>query len=110
MSKFQNVATKRKGLRCEIQIMNHSGHDVLTTYDTEVDNSVEVAQAELTAFFNECIAEFEKSSRGGLKPLVTGRTADMAQGDTTLVDPLAPDFDLSLYTQILIQPVPLVGG
>jgi hypothetical protein len=106
--KFQNIQTKRKGLRCQIQVTNHSGHDVLTTYEPGVDNSVEVAQADLAAFWDDCIAEFSRGGRTGLKPLVAGTKP--GESEAILVDPKAPDFDLSLFENITVMPFPLAGG
>lgn len=112
-AKFQNIQPKRKGLRCEVQVINHQGHGVLTTYDPDVDNSVEVAQADLVKFFDECIGSFDKGNRyggGGLKPLVNGRRIGAGIEDNELLDVKAPDFDLSLFEQVTIMPVPLAGG
>lgn len=109
--KFQDIQPKRAGLRCEIQVINNQGHGVLTTYEPGVDNSVEIAQADLTAFFDECIASF---NRGGysssLKPLVNGRRIGAGVEENELLDIKAPDFDLSLFEQITIMPVLLSGG
>lgn len=107
---FQNIKTKREGLRCEVQVFNQQGHGVLTTYDQDVDNSVKVAQADLVNFFDECIAEFSRGGATGAKPNVWGRRADMAEGETEMIDVKAPDFDLSLFEQVTIMPMPLVGG
>jgi len=110
MAVFQNIKTKVSGLRCEIAVMNHQGHGVLTTYDQGVEGSVVDAQQTLESFWDECIDEFRRCGRGGLKPLVTGRTRDMPDGETVLIDIKAPDFDLSEFEQIVVQPVPLTGG
>lgn len=109
-AKFQDIETKRPGLRCEVQVFNHQGHGVLTTYEPGVDNSVEVAQADLIEFFDECIAEFTRSGSRGLKPLVAGRTSTMPPGESAQIDVKAPDFDLSLFEQVTIMPMPLAGG
>lgn len=107
MSKFQGIQPKRAGLRCEIQICNHQGHGVLTTYDPGVDNSVEIAQADLETFWDDCIEQY--GSRG-LKPLVNGRRVGAGEQENELLDIKAPDFDLSLFEQVTVMPFPLVGG
>ena len=109
-AKFQNIQPKRAGLRCEIQICNQQGHGVLTTYDQGVDNSVEVAQAELVAFFDECISDFNRGGKSGLKPIVNGRRVGAPEGENELIDVKAPDFDLSLFEQVTVMPFPLAGG
>lgn len=106
---FQNIEPKRAGLRCEVQIINHQGHGVLTTFDPAVDNSVEIAQADLTTFFDQCISEFDRCG-SGLKPIVAGRRPGQAQGVTDLIDIKAPDFDLGKFEQVTVIPVPLSGG
>lgn len=108
--KFQNIQPKRAGLRCEVQVINEQGHGVLTTYDPVVDNSVEIAQADLTTFFDECIESFKRGRSGGLKPLVNGRRIGAGVEENELVDIKSPDFDLSLFEQITIMPMPLSGG
>lgn len=107
---FQKIKTKRAGLRCEIQVCNHQGHGVLTTYDPAVDNSVEIAQADLAAFFDKCISDFKRGGRGGLKPLVNGRLVGAGQEENEMIDVQAPDFDLSLFEQVTVIPYPLAGG
>jgi len=112
MSVFQNIQTKRKGLACPINVMNHSGHDVLTTYDPQVDNSVEVATQDLQEFMQSCIAEFE--GRGNrLKPNVFGKRPGQPEGELDWIgldELLSPDFSLEGFTEIMVQPVPLTGG
>lgn len=107
MSVFQNIKTKRVGLRCPIRVMNKSGDDLLTTYAPEVDNSVEVATEDLRNFWDSCIAEFGNST---LKPMLAGRRTGHADFDWIGGDVMDPEFDLSLYEEVLIQPVPLSGG
>jgi len=107
--KFQDVEPKRAGLRCEIQVLNHQGHGVLTTYEQGVDDSVEVAQADLEAFFDDCIKSYRRGRRG-LKPLVNGRRIGAGVEGNELIDVKSPDFDLSLFEQVTIMPFPLVGG
>ena len=111
-AKFQDIQPKRAGLRCEVQIINQQGHGVLTTYEPGVDNSVEIAQADLTAFFDECIISFNRgrSHVGGLKPIVNGRRIGAGTEENELLDIKAPDFDLSLFEQVTIMPMPLAGG
>lgn len=108
---FQDIKPKRAGLRCEVQVINLQGHGVLTTYEPGVDNSVEIAQADLEAFFDECIASFRRSSpSSGLKPFVNGRLIGAGVDGNERLDIKAPDFDLSLYEQVTIMPVALSGG
>jgi len=107
---FQNIQPKRAGLRCEVQVINTQGHGVLTTYDEAVDNSVEVAQADLAEFFDECIKAYKRGGGGGLKPKVWGKLPGAAEGETDLIDVTAPDFDLSLFEQVTIMPGPMAGG
>ena len=114
-AKFQDIKPKRAGLRCEVQVINQQGHGVLTTYEPGVDNSVEVAQADLAVFFDECIASFNRgrsssSYIGGLKPIVNGRRIGAGIEENELIDIKAPDFDLSLFEQVTIMPMPLSGG
>lgn len=109
-AKFQDIVPKRAGLRCEIQVCNHQGHGVLTTYDQDVDNSVEVAQADLVEFWDQCIAEFNRSGKSGLKPIVNGRRIGAITHENELLDIKAPEFDLGLFEQVTIFPVPLAGG
>jgi hypothetical protein len=76
-----------------------------------VDNSVEVAQADLTEFFDACIADFNRGGRSsGLKPLVNGRRIGAGIEGNEELDVHAPDFDLSLFEQVTIMPMPLSGG
>ncbi len=110
-AKFQDIQPKRAGLRCEVQVINQQGHGVLTTYDQGVDNSVAIAQADLEAFFDGCIAEFNRGGCStGLEPKVWGRRPGMAEGETELVDIKTPEFDLGLFEQVTIMPMPLAGG
>lgn len=108
--KYQNIHTKRKGLRCPIRIMNNSGDDVLTTYDTAVDDSAAVATEDLQRFWNECVEEFRDKGTS-LTPRVYGKSVGSTSFDPITGDDInAPEFDVSLFDEILIQPVPLSGG
>jgi len=104
-AKFQDIKPKVAGLACEIQVCNLSGHDVLTTFDPGVDNSVELATEELSKFWDECIQAY-----GGrkLKPIVHGIPTGETEG--VLIDPKAEDFDLSLFENVTVMPFPLAGG
>jgi hypothetical protein len=110
MKVFQNIQTKRKGLRCPIRVMNHSGDDILTTYAPEVEDSVSVATKDLQDFWAQCVDEFE--GRGtSLKPMVAGkRVGESDFGILTGAEIESPEFDVGLFEEILIQPVPLSGG
>lgn len=108
--KFQDIQPKRAGLRCEVQVINRQGHGVLTTYEQGVDDSVEIAQADLEAFLDECIADFQRSGSMGLRSLVNGRRVGAGIEENELLDIKAPDFDLSLFEQVTIMPVPFAGG
>ena len=110
-AKYQDIQPKRAGLRCEIQVINQQGHGVLTTFESGVDNSVEIATAELQAFMDECIASFNRGGRSsGLKPIVNGRRIGAGIEENEMVDIKAPDFDLAAFEQITIMPMPLSGG
>jgi len=104
MSIFQNIKTRHKGHGCKIRVMNYSGDDVLTTYALDKPETVTVAQSDLAAFMDSCIAEYG----GQVNPNVFGRRIGMNEFD--MVDIKAPDFDLSLFSEVLVQPVPLTGG
>ncbi len=112
MDKFKNIEPKVAGLRCEIQVCNQSGHDVLTTFDPAETATVVDAQTELVAFWDSCIEEFTRGGTRatGLKPLVNGRRPGTAEGETELLDVKAPDFDLRKFEQVTIMPYPLCGG
>lgn len=103
---YLTVKTKRSGLRCKVNVPNFNGHDVLTTYDPEVNGSVEAAQKELVDFWNSCIDEFASTSR--VSPNVFGQP--VGEHDFKLVNPNDSDFDLAMYVEITFQPVPLSGG
>ena len=110
-AEFQDIKPIRAGLACEVQVINKQGHGVLTTYEPGLDNSVEIAQAELVTFFDECIESFNRGShRSGLKPLVNGRRIGAGVEANELIDPTADGFDLGLFEQITIMPMPLAGG
>jgi hypothetical protein len=105
---IQNIETKRKGLKCKIRVINHTGDSTLTTFDPVVDNSVSIATADLQDFVSECIKSFKGRT---LKPVVAGRRIgateyDLIQG----TELLAPEFDLGIFDDVIVQPVPLVGG
>jgi len=110
MKVFQNIQTKRKGLRCPIRVMNHSGDDILTTYDTAVEDSVAVATKDLQDFWGQCVDEF--AGRGtSLKPTVAGKRIGSTDFDLLTGSEIeSPEFDVGLFEEILIQPVPLSGG
>jgi hypothetical protein len=108
--KYQNIETKRKGLRCPIRVMNHEGDGILTTYDTEVEDSVAVATKDLQDFWAQCIEEFTDKGTS-LTPTVTGKRIGATDFDLlTGAEIEAPEFDVGLFEEILIQPVPLGGG
>ncbi len=108
--KFQNIETKRSGLRCPIRVMNHTGDSIMTTYDTEVADSAAVATKDLQNFWNECIEEFE-SKGTTLTPNVFGRIVGGTDYDPIRGEQIkAPGFDVGLFEEIVIQPVPLGGG
>lgn len=109
MKVFQNIQTKRKGLRCVIRVMNHAGDDILTTYDPTVESTA-VATKDLQDFWSECIDEF--SARGtSLTPTVAGKRIGESDFEILTGDEIqAPHFDVGLFEEILIQPMPLVGG
>ncbi len=110
--KFQDIQPKVAGLACEIQVINQQGHGVLTTYEKGVDNSVELATAELAAFWGDCISSFNRGGgpSSGLKPIVNGRRIGAGIEENEELDITAPDFDLSLFEQVTIMPMPLSGG
>lgn len=110
MNVFQNIQTKRKGLRCPIRVMNHSGDEVLTTYDPEVADSSKVATEDLQRFWDECVDEF-KDRGTSLTPKVYGKKVGGTDFDLISGDEInAPEFDIALFDEVLVQPVPLSGG
>lgn len=111
MLNIQNIQTKRSGLKYKIRVLNHTGDSILTTFDPVVDNSVSVATADLQDFVSKCISEFASRGRTSLKPVVAGRRMGNAEYDMIRSEELmAPEFDLSIFDDVLVQPVPLVGG
>jgi hypothetical protein len=100
---IQNVQTVRAGLPCRVNVMNHSGDDLLTTYDpANAATCVEAAET-IEAFWSRCIDEHH------VTPTIFGRavggeTFDLIQFDDK------PNLDPGLFEEILIQPVPLTGG
>jgi len=111
MSVFQNIQTKRRGLKCVIRVINHSGDDILTTYDPMVADSVSVATKDLQDFFSECITEFESKGKSLMSPNVFVKHPGAEDFDMVTSDEvLAPNFDVGLFEEVLIQPVPLTGG
>ena len=82
----------------KIRILNHSGDEVLTAYDPTDTESVQVAQDELTAFLESCVAKL------GYEPPVWGRRAGAE--DFLPID----EVSLEECDEVLCQPTPLVGG
>jgi len=110
MKVFQNIQTKRKGLRCPIRVMNYSGDDILTTYDTAIEDSVAVATKDLQDFWGQCVDEFKGRSTS-LRPVIAGKRVGSSDFDMLSATEIeSPEFDVGLFDEILIQPVPLAGG
>jgi len=107
---LQKIETKQKGYRCEIQVPDLTGHSILTTYDPDIKESVEIATQDLADFFSDCIEQFEKYGNYGLKPRVFVREVDTPYGEMYPVDIDSDMFDLSKYEQVLVQSMPVVGG
>ena len=80
-----------------IRKMDHTGDSVLATFDTLSEESVKVAQDELTKFLNDCVSRF------GNKPPVWGRR--IGEKEMDMIDPS----DISKCEEIVCQ-FPLVGG
>jgi len=110
MNVFQNIQTKRKGLRCVIRVMNHSGDDILTTYAPDVSDSVAVATKDLQEFWGQCIDEFSAHGQSCLSMVAAKRIGSPDFDILTTEEIQAPTFDVGLFEEILIQPVPLAGG
>lgn len=108
LAKFQNIKTKNPGMRCKVNVMNFSGHDVLTTYAPEVEGSVKVATEDFQRFMDECIAEFPNFHKHSLVSGIRAETNELAY--IPFADIQAPDFSLEGFTEIFVQPVPLSGG
>ena len=110
MKVFQNIETKRKGLRCPIRVLNHSGDDLLTTYDPAVAGSSAVATKDLQDFWQECIDEFAGKGRPCLS-MVVGKRIGASDFDVLSTEQIrAPEFDVADFVEVVIQPVPLGGG
>ena len=104
--KIQNIEPKRAGLKCSIRVMNFSGDDVLTTYDTEVEDSVAIATEDLADFWEKCITEHKCKGTN----VWARRNGESEHDMLTLDEVRSPEFDLGLFEDVLIQPVPLTGG
>jgi len=107
-AKFQNIQPKVDGLRCEIQVLNHQGHGILTTFAPEVENSVELATKELNDFWGSCVDEYPGKNETVKKPHTWGRK--VGESELNPIDIKAPDFDLGLFEQVTILPTPMAGG
>jgi len=110
---YQNVKIIVKGNPCKVRVANHSGDDILTTYDHGDVATVDQANMDVAAFFNACVDEFKlKNPSRPCKPNMFVRPK--GEQDMTLVttadDGKVHDLDLSLFEEVLIQPVPLAGG
>lgn len=111
MMKFQAIETKQKGFRCPVRVVNHSGDDILTTFDPSVDNSVQVATKDLQDFWQKCVDEFKGHGYKHSQPKVFGKRQgeqafDLIRGDELM----SPEFDLTPFEDVMVQPVPLTGG
>jgi len=107
---FQDIQTRQKGFRCEVQVMNQSGHDVLTTFAPEDVASVEVATQDLADFWAQCIEEYERRGKKGLRPNIFVRKSGDPMGEMDLLDTSDGKLDLSTFEQVLIQPIGIIGG
>ena len=109
---IHNIRTKHKGLRCLIRVINHQGDGILTTYDPSEKESVDIATQDLQDFFNSCIDQFKAvNADSQLTPNVWGRKVGGTEMDLILTSDIqSPTFDVGLYEDIMIQPVPLAGG
>jgi len=80
-----------------IRKMDHTGDSVLATFDTSNQESIEVAQGELTKFLDDCVSRF------GNKPPVWGRR--IGEKGMDMIDPS----NISQCEEVVCQ-FPLVGG
>lgn len=102
---FQNVKTIRPGMRCKINVPNHTGHSVLTTYDPEIEDSAIAAQDAIGDFWDKCIDEMGK--RGS-----NYRPTCWAQSIGEVGFKMVPDprrLDLTTIQEVMVQ-APLAGG
>ena len=79
-----------------IVLANHKGDEVIATFDPRNAESLQVAQARLTRFLEDCVKQF------GTKPPVWARRCGQTQ-----FEPFQGD--LTQAEEVLLQP-PLVGG
>jgi hypothetical protein len=110
LAKLHKMVAKRPGLRCPIRVMSHQGDGCLTTYDPAVEDSAAVATQDLRDFWGQCVDEF-KGKGTSLTPVVAGKRVGGSSFDLLTGDEIAaPEFDVGLFDEILVQPVPLTGG
>lgn len=103
---MQDIKTIRQGLRCKVRVMSHSGDDVLTTFDNTATATCVEASDAIGDLWDRCITEHK-----GHKPTIFGRRTGEVDFDLLAVpDSARPKFDLTPFEEILIQPVPLIGG
>lgn len=93
-------------MRVKIRKMDHSGDSVMATYDTDVDNSVNVAQNELEAFLSDCVAR-----HGDCPPVWAKRTGATSFSPVTIEVGPKPKLteDLRTFDEVLLQ-FPLIAG
>lgn len=93
-------------MRVKIRKMDHSGDSVMATYDTDVDNSVTVAQSELEAFLADCVAK-----HGECPPVWAKRAGSTSFSPVKVEVGITPKIaeDLRNFEEMLLQ-FPLVAG
>lgn len=102
---MQNIQTIKSGLPCKIRVLNHSGDDVLTTFDNAATATCVEGSDAIGEFWDKCIETH------GHKPTFYGRRTGERDYDLLTVDKgCKPEFDLSLFDEVVIQPAPLTGG
>ena len=101
---IQDIKTVNSKHRCKVRVMNKNGDDVLTTFDSDVATTCVEANETIQGFVRECYETHK------YKPCVFGRRIGAPDFDLIRFTVAEPDFDLSLFEEILIQPAPLVGG
>jgi hypothetical protein len=104
MTMIQNIKTVNAKHRCKVRVMNHSGDDILTTFDNDVATTCVEATETIQDFVKECL------EKNRYKATVFGRRVGAPDFDLIRFPVDEPDFDLSLFEEVLIQPAPLVGG
>lgn len=84
-------------MKAKITKCDHSGDSVIAEFDTDVDESVDIAQEALTEFLDDCVKKY------GEAPPVWGRRINEDKFGEFDAD------NLNAFAEVLIHP-PIVGG